>query len=206
MPFTAYKASGPQGFYTNATSPSPCPKPTPGDTMYLAAVTADNDWTLQEGVATSGSNTIEILTDNVGPGTYSVSLTCRDGPAGAQEPSALPNIAVTYPPLVITVTSGYIAITASPSTVSAGQSVTLSGTFPVGDGTGVATAALLYQTGITTGSSGSPVPLSVSGDVDASVEVPASTPAGSWYFEFGVSYDSDQWGIDSGFATVNVTN
>jgi len=206
QPFTAYVSSGPQGFYTNATSPSPCPRPSSGDTMYVLASTIDNEWSLQEPAATSGSNTIEILTDLIGPGTYSFSITCRNGPAGANDPSAIPDIVATYPPLTITVTSGFVAVAASPTTVNAGQTVSLTGTFPVGDGSGVATASLLGQAGISTPANGSQVPLSAGGHVDATVQVPSNTPAGNFYFGMGVSYDSDQWGIDSGTASVHVTN
>ena len=215
-PFTAYQSSGPQGFWTWATSPSPCPQPASGETMYGVAVASANTgtvtWTIMD-PDTEDPNIISIGSGNLGPGTYSVAITCREGPPGQSTPSQLPHIVATYPPLMLTVTSGYLPVSATPPSVASGQTVTLTGTYPVGDGTGIATACLAGGQGNIPKQVCSPaVHLAAGGHVAAQVTVPTGTAAGSYGFGISIEYDSstgfppERWGLASSQAYVNVTN
>ncbi len=211
-PFTAYQSSGPQGFWTWATSPSPCPQPASGETMYGVAIASTNDWDITS-PDTEVPNVISIGLNNLGPGTYSVAITCREGPSGQSAPSQLPHIVATYPPLMLTVTSGFLPVSATPPSVAAGQTVTLTGTYPVGDGTGIATACLAGNQGnISKQVCSSAMHLAPGGHVAAQVTVPTGTVAGSYGFGISIEYDSstgfppERWGLSSSQAFVNVTN
>ena len=84
-----------------------------------------------------------VVTDDLSPGSYRATVTCREGPAGSRFPGVL-HIVATYPPVPITVTSSSIRVV--PTAGHAGETVAISGTFPAADGTGAAHARLLDQT------------------------------------------------------------
>jgi hypothetical protein len=221
-PFVPYVSTGPAGFSTVATSPSSCPTPSVGDSMYLIAMTPGYGTTevaeVQEQVDSSGPTTSMFgIYDDEGAGNYEATITCREGPSSqpsgptttsGQESTFLRSLktVATFPPLTLTATSGPIEASATPSTVSAGQTVTLTATFPPGDGTGIATAYWQGEVGGPSTVEGNPVPVASNGNVSATVQIPSTIAPGKYALSVFATYDSESWSVSVPFVEVNVTN
>ena len=215
--FTAFQTSGPQGFFTTLRSPSPCPSPTSGQTMYTVAQANAADWQMNGPNWSATGNETWLGFSNTPPGTYQVNVSCEQGPASATNPTQL-QIVENYPPLTITVTSGWVVASVTPATASTGESLSLSAIFPAQYGAGIARACLTGQTNLPQGGGCGPsATFGSSGTVTVNFTLPAGLNAGTYALTLNAAYSPDanipsygvlgsyDWGIST-LVTVNVTN
>lgn len=201
QPFVANHTSGPRGFWTYANSPSPCPAAPAGYSAAILAYVSDGSWSM----SSASQGPIWLGTHNLEVGTHAVHITCRQVPTNTfptgAEANLLPILA-SYPDISLTVTSDWMPLSVTPMTVSAGQTLTLSGTYPVGDGSGVATAYINGQTGYPNGVKGTSAHLAADGSATTTLVMPSGTPS-RLGVSIGVEYASG-WGLDSALVFVNV--